>query len=180
MRTKAIAALAAVAVVSGAGVVMMSRHSGAVDGAKPVQANAFAPASPAVSDAAATRAILDAGVPVDKLIVRSSGDIVVLRGVGDAAAAERAVAVVQGLGATRVANLITPPPPSNDDELRREAERQLASMPGLHGTRLAVSCKDGVVVVSGKVQHELQKDLARDTLRTLRGAREVRIELAAL
>jgi len=180
MRKQAIVALAAVAVVSGAGIVMVRRHSGPAENARPVQANAFAPATPAISDAAAARAILDAGVPVDKLIVRSSGDIVVLRGTGDAEAAQRAVAVVQGLGATRVANLITPPQPANDDDLRREAERQLASMPGLHGTRLAVSCKDGVVVVSGTVQQELQKDLARDTLRTLRGAREVRIELASL
>jgi osmotically-inducible protein OsmY len=87
---------------------------------------------------------------------------------------------VKSLGATRVANLITPASPTNDDDLRRRAERQLAMEPGLHGTRLAVSCNDGVLVVSGTVQRELQKDLARNTLRTLRGAREVRIELASL
>ena len=179
MKQRALIAAAALAVVTVAGVTMMRKHSGTT-GAKPVEASALKTTLPAVSDDVAAKAILDAGVPVEKLIVRSSGDVMVLRGTGDAAAAQRAVAVVQSLGATRVANLITPARASNDDQLRRDAERELAAVPGLHGARLAVSCKDGVVVVSGKVQRELQKDLARETVRNMRGVRDVKIELAAL
>ena len=159
---------------------MLRDHSGLSTERRAVQANAFGTSPTVITDEAATRAILDAGVPVQRLIVRSSGDIVVLRGTGDADAAQRAIAVLKGLGATRVANLITPALASDDEELRRQAERQLALNPGLNGTHLAVACKDGVITVKGQVQRELQKDLARDTLRALRGAREVKIELASL
>ena len=179
MKKRALIAVAVVAVAA-AGITMMRRHGATSVKTGAVQANAVKTFAPALTDDAAAKAILAAGVPVEQLIVRSSGDVMVLRGTADAGSAQRAVSVVQSLGAKRVANLITPPRKSNDDELRREVERELAAMPGLQGAKIAVSCKDGVVVVSGKVQRELQKDLARDTVRGLRGVRDVRIELAAL
>lgn len=179
MKQKTLIAVALVAVAA-AGITMVRRHGATPVKTRAVEANAVKTFVPALSDDAAAKAILAAGVPVDQLIVRSSGDVMVLRGTGDADAARRAVSVVQSLGVKRVANLITPARRSNDDELRRQVERELAAMPGLQGAQLAITCKDGVVVVSGKVQRELQKDLARDTVRGLRGVRDVRIDLAAL
>jgi len=179
MKQKALIAVAVVAVTA-AGITMVRRHGATPVKTRAVEANAVKTFEPVLTDEAAAKAILAAGVPVDQLIVRSSGEVMVLRGTGDADAARRAVSVVEALGAKRVANLITPARKSNDDELRRQAERELAAMPGLQGAQLAVSCKDGVVVVSGKVQRELQKDLARETVRGLRGVRDVRIDLAAL
>ena len=179
MKQKTLIAVAVVAVAA-AGITMVRRHGAAPVASRAVEANAVKTFEPVLSDDAAAKAILAAGVPVDRLVVRSSGGVMVLRGTGDANAAQHAVSVVQSLGAKRVANLITPARKSNDDELRRSVERELAAMPGLQGSQLAVSCKDGVVVVSGKVQRELQKDLARETVRGLRGVRDVRIDLAAL
>lgn len=180
MNAKPVWVVAAVVVAVGAGTIMTLRHSSTPAGAqRPVQANALEAGLPVTEDAA-QRAILGAGVPVQGLSVRASGDIVVLRGTADPASAQRAAEVVKGLGAKRVANLITPQKPSDDMAIRREAERQLAATPGLHGTRLSVSCKDGVILVSGTVQHELQKDLARDILKNLRGAREIRVQLSSV
>jgi osmotically-inducible protein OsmY len=174
MRTRIVVISAAAVVVAGvAGVVMMRNHT-AVPGSAPVTANALQ-AAPA--DAEVMRAITAAGVPIDGLSVRSAGGIYILRGSGDAAAAERAVNVMKGLGVVRVANLVTAAKTWNDDEIRRAAERELASRPALEGTRLQVACDEGVITVSGTVTHELQKDLARSTLASIRGAREVRIDL---
>ncbi len=179
MKQKTLIAVALVAVAA-VGITMVRRHGATPVKTRAVEANVVKSFEPVLSDAAAAKAILAAGVSVDQLVVRSSGDVMVLRGTGDAAAARHAVSVVQALGAKRVANLITPARKSNDDELRRQVERELAAMPGLQGAQLAITCKDGMVVVSGKVQRELQKDLARETVRGLRGVRDVRIDLAAL
>jgi osmotically-inducible protein OsmY len=179
MKKRALVALAVVAVAA-VGITMARRHDATPVKRGTVEANVVKTFQSGLTDDAAAKAIVAAGVPVEQLIVRSSGDVMVLRGTADADAAQRAVAVVQSLGAKRVANLITPARVSNDDELRRQAERELAAMPGLHGAQLAVTCKDGVVVVRGKVQRELQKDLARETVKGLRGVRDVRIDLAAL
>lgn len=180
MKSKPVWIVAAVVVAVGAGTIMTQRHSSRPAGTqRQVQANAFETALPVTEDAA-LRAILGAGVPVQGLRVRTSGDIVVLRGTADPASAQRAAEVVRALGVKRVANLITPQRPSDDMAIRREAERQLAATPGLYGTKLMVSCKDGVIVVSGTVQHELQKDLTRDILKNLRGAREIRVQLSSV
>ena len=159
---------------------MMRNHRGAPLPAKTsVQANALE-TGPAVSDVDALRAIKAAGVPIANLSVRSAGGIYIVRGSGDAVAAERAVTVIKDLGVTRVANLVTPARTWDDDKIRRDAERELASLPALAGTKLSVSCDEGVITVSGTVSHELQKDLAKSTLSSIRGAREVRVQLAKL
>jgi osmotically-inducible protein OsmY len=178
MRNKVLlVAIAGAIVVAGATMMLRKHPAGPADERK-VEANAVQATLPAFDDAVAAKAVLDAGVPVEKLTVRSHGGVTILRGNADAATAQRAVDVVKSLGATRVANLITPARIADDEQLRRDTERELAMAPGLSGARLAVNCKDGVVVVSGKVQRELQKDLARETARSVRGVREVRIELS--
>jgi osmotically-inducible protein OsmY len=179
MRNKTIwVSAAAVLLASVAGVVMMRNHGGAKASDR-VEANVLE-TGPVIGDAEAMRAITAAGVPIDDLSVRSAGGIYILRGSGDPAAAERAIGVLKGLGVTRVANLITATKKWDDEKIRRDAERELASRPALAGTRLSVTCDEGVITVSGTVQHELQKDLARATLASVRGVREIKIDLARL
>jgi osmotically-inducible protein OsmY len=180
MKTKVLLAGAAV-VVGAAAAVMMFNHD-TTSTARSTQANALTrPDVPlAFDDGAATAAIQSAGLTIDNLTVRTAGDIVILRGKGTPEDSLRAVEIVKSQGATRIANLITPPARIDDEGLRRRAERELASQPGLHGTNLSVQCENGVVIVKGTVNHELQKDLARMTLRSLNGVKEVKIELASL
>jgi osmotically-inducible protein OsmY len=121
-----------------------------------------------------TKALQD--VPISDLAVRSVGDIVILRGIGDTSSAQHAVAIVKSLGVTRVANLINTST-FDDEAIRRDAERELARSRSLDGCKLRVHCQKGVLTVTGTVQHELQKDAARNALRAVRGAREVRVDL---
>jgi osmotically-inducible protein OsmY len=136
--------------------------------------------APQVSDEAVVSALNSANVPVSNLLVRSAGGIVILRGNAAPADAEKAVAVVRGLGVTRVANLITPFTPIDDESIRREGERQLARATSLTGCVLRVSCENGVLRVTGTVRHELQKDAAAAALRAVRGAQGVRVDLQRL
>jgi osmotically-inducible protein OsmY len=112
------------------------------------------------------------------LSVRSAGGIVILRGTGDAESKQQAGAIVKSLGVARVANLITAPATFDDEAIRREAERELASTSSLDGCILKVNCRKGVLSVTGTVQNELQKDAARAALKAIRGAREVRVDLS--
>jgi osmotically-inducible protein OsmY len=115
-------------------------------------------------------------VGIPDLAVHSVGGIVILKGTGDPKLAQQAVEVVKSLGVTRVANLISPVT-FDDEAIRRDAERQLANNGSLQGCKLTVHCEKGVLSVTGTVVHELQKDAARSALRTVRGAREVRVDL---
>ncbi|HEY3055754.1 MAG TPA: BON domain-containing protein [Thermoanaerobaculia bacterium] len=128
----------------------------------------------APSEDTITKALQD--VPISDLAVRSVGDIVILRGIGDTSSAQHAVAIVKSLGVTRVANLINTST-FDDEAIRRAAERELARSRSLDGCKLRVHCQKGVLTVTGTVQHELQKDAARSALRAVRGAREVRVDL---
>ncbi len=122
------------------------------------------------------RAIRSSKLAIENLSVRSTSGIVILRGSGDTDSAQRAVEVVKSLGVDRVANLIRPE--SIDDEaIRRDAERRLGATHSLNGCVLRVECQKGVLSVSGTVKHELQKDAARMALRSVRGAREVKLNL---
>lgn len=179
MRSKILIPAAAVVLLAGvAGVVMMRNHGGAATSGS-VEAKVLGK-GPLVADADAMKAIADAGVPIANLSVRNAGGIYILRGSGDPAAAQRAISVLKGLGVTRVANLVTAARVWDDQKIRRDAERELARRPALAGTRLSVTCDQGVITVSGTVQHELQKDLARATLASVRGVREIKIDLARL
>jgi osmotically-inducible protein OsmY len=133
-----------------------------------------------ISSERIARALDSANVQVDNLMVRSAGGIVILRGHADAATSEQAANVVRSLGAVRVANLITPTRPIDDDSIRRAAERQLATHGALQGASFHVSCEKGVLNVTGTVTHELQKDAARSILRSVRGAQGVNMSLEKL
>ena len=170
--TAVVAAVAAVAAVAS----MAIRHNQTSVGA--VKTADMGTAAPVVTDEAVYRALTDANVAVDRLVVRSAGGIVILRGNADAETAEKAVSVVKNLGAQRVANLITPAKVVDDEAIRRDAERILAGSGSLAGSVLRVSCENGVLRVTGTVQHELQKDAARSALRSVRGAQRVQIDLS--
>ena len=170
--TAVVAAVAAVAAVAS----MAIRHNQESTGV--VQRADMGATVPQVTDEAIYRALSDSNVVVDRLVVRSAGGIVILRGKADAQTAEKAVSVVKNLGAQRIANLITPAAVVDDEAIRRDAERVLAGSGSLAGSVLRVSCENGVLRVTGTVTHELQKDAARSALRGVRGAQSVQIELS--
>src|SRR6476619_3554316 len=163
--TAVLAVAAAFAVVLG---TMWNHHVAPTANRSHTQANALAP----IDDQAIEKAIRDNNPGVSDLSVRSVGGIVILRGNGDAASADQAVTTVKSFGPTRVANLITKTV-IDDEAIRRDAERELAATNSLAGCTLKVECRKGVLSVTGTVQHELQKDAARNALKAVHGAKEV-------
>ena len=136
---------------------------------------ARAASAPATVDL--TQQFVSAGVHVSYLKAVEVGGIVVLRGdTDDAANAALAAATAQTLGYTRVANLIRVVDAPDDAKIERVAERQLATRV-LDGCTFHVDSEKGVLTVDGRVQYELQKDLAMNILRSIDGVREVRASL---
>jgi osmotically-inducible protein OsmY len=165
------------AIVATAGITtMVLRHSEQPAAAGRVKAD-MVNSVPPISETQITQALKEANLPIDGLSARNVGGIVLIRGNGDAASAARAVDVVKGLGFARVANLVQPGSAFDDEALRRQAERQLASNRSLDGCTLRVSCERGVLSVSGTVMNELQADVTRSVLRTVRGAQDVKVSL---
>ena len=155
---------------------MYMRHAGDKSSSARVRAEVVAPQLTDLQIAAALRR---ANVPLDGMTVQNVDGIVLLRGSADVATAKKAVAAINDLGFTRVANLVHAE--SFDDEgIRRAAERQLAQSRSLDGCMLKVSCSRGVIRVTGTVQNELQLDVARNVLRTVEGAHDVHLELTKL
>jgi osmotically-inducible protein OsmY len=172
LKSPRIAAIIAVALAfSIVLIAVFVRHSSQPANAGRVLAETTTPADNTIE-----RAIRASKLAIDNLSVRSSSGIVILRGSGDADTAQRAVEVVKSLGVERVANLIHNET-IDDEAIRRSAERELAGSAALDGCQLRVECVNGVLVVSGTVQRELQKDAARTALRNVRGAREVKVML---
>jgi osmotically-inducible protein OsmY len=102
------------------------------------------------------------------------GGIVVLRGRAvDPAAALQAATLTQGLGYTRVANLIVVVQPIDDVAIERFAERKLGMSRGLEGCNFQIDSDNGVVKLNGTVQSELQKDMAVQLVRTIDGVKSV-------
>ena len=162
--------IAAAVIVAAAVVFFVSSHRQMAVGTAPhVRADLL--------DGTIENAIRDAKVEIGDLTVRNAGGVVILRGIADVESAQRAVAIVKSLGIGRVANLIQPAAKIDDDVMRREAERQLASTNALDGCELHVGCEKGVITVTGTVQHDLQRDAARAALRRVPGVREVRVDL---
>jgi osmotically-inducible protein OsmY len=158
-----LAALAAIVAVA----LMIGRHVNDANVQNTMRADV-------ASDQLIVKALQDAKVPVNGLLVRSSGGVVVVRGNGDKVAVQE---VLDRLNVPRVANLVVGY--AGDDELiRRDAERQLTSTRALDGAQLHVSCLKGVVKVTGTVQSDLQADVARSVLRGLNGAQQIKVELA--
>ena len=177
IRNHKLAATFAIALAIGVVTVSMwVAHSSAPARNAHVSASALEP----IDEQAIEKAIRSNNLPVANLTVRSAGGIVILRGNSDPATAEQAVSLVKSLGPQRVANLITPQTPINDEALRREAERYLALTNSLDGCRLHVACDKGVVTVTGTVQHELQKDAARNVLRAVRGVKDIKVNLTTM
>lgn len=169
-------AVAVAIVAAGAVTTMTLRHASQSGSTGRVKAD-LVNTEPPLSEGQIDQALRDANLPIERLSVRNVGGIVLIRGNGDGASAARAVDVVKGLGFKRVANLIQPTTPFDDEALRRDAERQLANSRALDGCMLKVSCERGVLTVSGTVQTELQADVTRSVLRTVRGAQDVKVSL---
>jgi len=155
---------------------MYVRHAGDKTSHARVRAEVVAPQLTDLQIAAALRR---ANVALDGMTVQNVDGIVLLRGTADAATAKKAVAAINDLGFTRVANLVRAAE-FDDEGMRRAAERQLAQTRSLDGCMLKVSCLRGVIRVSGTVQNELQLDVARNVLRTVEGAQDVQLELKKL
>lgn len=172
------ASIAAIVVIGGGLTFMALRHDDAPQ--QTASKHAAVLDAPAISDNDITQALQRANVSVQGLMAHNVGGIVVLRGTADAPTAERATAVVKSLGITRVANLIQTPAPFDDENIRREAERQLAGTRALDGCTLKVSCNQGILRVSGTIQNDLQEDAAKSVLRSVHGAHEVQVQLSRL
>jgi osmotically-inducible protein OsmY len=178
MKRKTTLAAAALLVAAAAvATIMISRHSSTA--VAPIQQQRAQVADAQLEQQIAD-AIRQANVSVRSLVVRKVGDIVVLRGTGDISAAQAAARIAKSLGVARVANLISPAAAVDDDAIRRDAERTIAQTRALDGCRIAVKCENGILSVSGTVQRELQKDAARQVLRSVSGAKEVRVDLTTL
>lgn len=122
-----------------------------------------------------TPQLRQAGLAIDDLRGIEVGGIVILRGhATNAATAALAGAYTTQLGYTRVANLIEVITPPDDAKIERIAERKLALQRALDGCNLHVDSSNGVVTVAGKVNSELQKDVAMDIVRNIDGVRSVR------
>jgi osmotically-inducible protein OsmY len=136
---------------------------------------AYAGSTPQTIDL--TPQFVNAGVHVDGLRALEVGGIVILRGqTYDAANAQAAATTAQTLGYTRVANLIRVLDPPDDALIARNIERRLATR-ALDGCTFHVDSEDGVVTVQGKVQYELQKDVALSILHNIDGVRELRASI---
>lgn len=119
-----------------------------------------------------------AGLKVADLRAVEVGGVVVLRGkADDAASAAAAGTLAQSLGYPRVANLIQVVEPPDDQAIERFAERELGRHRSLDGCQFRIESDRGVVHLAGKVQYELQKDLAIKVVRQIDGVREVRADL---
>lgn len=124
-----------------------------------------------------TNTFLGAGAEVDRLQVYEIAGIVIIRGrVADKAEAERLNEYATTLGYGRVANLIQIVK-HEDALIARKAERELSVHRALDGCSFRVSSAKGVVKVSGKVAHELQKDVAAQVLRSIDGVQSVEMAL---
>ena len=170
-----IAAVAAAALIIAVSMLVAHRRTG--PSKAPLKAGVAE--APQVADDAIAAAIGLAGVHVENLFVRNVGGIVILRGEGPAADSARAADAVRSLGFTRVANLIRSTT-YDDESLRRDAERQLATTRSLDGCTLRVSCEKGVIHLAGTVHSDLQEDVARRILRHVSGASDVHVELGRI
>lgn len=173
---RAVVVIASVAIVGA--VIIYNRHSRDAAPTPSASRSHADVVAPAVADSQIAAAIQQAGAEVRKLEVHTVGGVVVLKGIADAVTKEKAASVVRSLGVTRVANLINAGPAIDDEEMRREAERQLAATRGLDGCELRVSCDRGILRVEGTAKSELQMDIARTVLKHVaKNGQEVRVDL---
>ena len=132
---------------------------------------ATAATAPAATDI--TNQFTTAGLNLPGLQAVEVGGIVVLRGAGSPADAERAGQIARDLGYTRVANLIRVLDAADDAAIQRLAERELSRHRGLDGSSIRVKSEAGIVNLAGRVSQELQKDMAVALIRHIDGVRGV-------
>ena len=114
---------------------------------------------------------------VDGLQVYEISGIVLIRGrAANKAQAEELGRVAQNLGYTRVANLVQIVE-NRDAEITRRAEVELSVNRSLDGCTFRVTSNQGNLKVAGLVKHELQKDVAAQVVRNIRGIRSVEFDL---
>ena len=170
-KSKSILAVAAIAVTGAVASITMYITHPTTSAVAPVKAQA-------VSDNDMSTALKNAGLPVRNLMVRTVGDITVLRGdAPDAETIEKAGQIIRDFGVRRVANLIHVPTAPDDQAIRIAAERKLAQSRALDGCTFAVSCTRGVLKVNGRVQSDMQADAARSLLNELDGVQRVEVAL---
>lgn len=117
-----------------------------------------------------------ANAAVKNLQVYEIAGIVIIRGTADKAQAAILSDFAKSHGYARVANLIQTVQ-NNDAELTRKAEVALSIHRALDGCRFAVRTDQGVVHINGRVQHELQKDVAMQVVRSINGVERVELAL---
>lgn len=118
-----------------------------------------------------------AGATVDRLQVYEIAGVVLIRGrVADKAQAEAIGRIAETLGYTRVANLVQVTE-HRDEEITRRAEIELSVNRSLDGCKFQVTSDQGRVRVAGLVKHELQKDVAAQVLRNVKGIQSVEFAL---
>jgi osmotically-inducible protein OsmY len=123
----------------------------------------------------------NAGVDVNDLLVYQISGIILIRGTtSDRMKAEAAGSVARHLGYERVANLIEVTEPSDDTAIVRTAEGSLSQHRTLDGCTFHIISVHGVVHIGGNVGQELQKDVAIDLLRRIKGVTEVHSDLTVL
>lgn len=124
-----------------------------------------------------TSAFREAGAVMDSLQVYEISGIVLIRGrAANKAQAEELGRLAQSLGYKRVANLVQIVE-NRDAEITRRAEVELTVNHSLDGCKFRVTSNQGNVRVAGLVKHELQKDVAAQVLRNIRGIRSVEFDL---
>src|SRR5690349_11472495 len=132
-----------------------------------------ATAAPAPEAVDLTQTFRSAGAVLDRLQVYEISGIVIIRGrANEKAQAEEIGRIAQTLGYTRVANLVQVSENRNA-EITRRAEMELAVNRSLDGCKFHVSSEQGKVRVAGLVRHELQKDVAAQVLRNVRGIESI-------
>lgn len=180
-KTAAIAGVASAAVLVAGSIVYMSFRTSddSLVSSSKNTAQVIASTTTVPSAERLAGAIRNEGLLVDSLIVTEMDGILLIRGrAPERATIARIGQLAAELGHPRVANLVVHTPAIADDEIERTAERELAESRSLEGCRLSVSSKAGVVLVSGKVRQDLQREAAASLLRNLPGVREVRTDLA--
>jgi len=114
---------------------------------------------------------------LDSLKVYEISGVVLIRGrAANKAQAEEVGRLARSLGYRRVANLVQIVE-NRDAEITRRAEVELTVHRSLDGCRFRVTADQGNVRVAGLVKHELQKDVAAQVLRNIRGIRSVEFDL---
>lgn len=119
------------------------------------------------------------GLGIRSINIAQVGEILIVRGkTTDPSVVPQAREIAQSMGHRRVANLVQFVATPDDDAIARAVERQLSLTRSLEGTRLSVVSNEGVVRVKGRVQSELQKDLARSVALDVDGVRAVMLAVS--